>query len=198
MKRYALFDFDGTITCKDTLFDFILYNYGNWGLIKCLLLNACNLACYALKLRSNERAKEKFLSTIIKGKENAAFEQMCQEYSRKRIPQIIKRQTMALIDFHKNNGDILYIVSASPEDWIKPWAMENGFSKVIATELKRKEGSITGEFSSNNCHGEEKVNRLKKIITQRENAYIFAYGDSKSDKPMLEYADEGYFIQDIK
>ncbi len=195
MRRYSLFDFDGTITSKDTLFDFISFTYGKRGLIKCLLLNIFNLALYALKLRSNEKTKEILLSTVIKGTDSVTFEQMCQRYSMTRIPQITKKQTIAIIESHKSNGDTLYIVSASPEDWIRPWALENGFSLVIATKLEKKGGFITGKFSSKNCHGTEKVNRLEEIIKHRENAYIFAYGDSKSDKPMLEYADEGYYIK---
>lgn len=198
MEKCTLFDFDGTITERDTLFDFISFTHGKRVLMRCLLLNFWNLALYALKLRSNEKAKEKLLSTILKGKDASLFGEQCKHYCEERVPQILSKKAAGLIRQHKAAGDKLYIVSASPEDWIAPWALANGFTGVIATQLEKKGGKLTGKFSSRNCYGEEKVNRLKKVFNPRENYYIRAYGDSKGDKPMLGYADEGYFIQDVK
>ena len=191
MKRYALFDFDGTITTKDTLFDFISFTYGKSGLIKCLLLNVWNLFLYATKLRSNEKTKEILLSTMIKGTSSTVFEEQCERYSVERVPQIIKERTKEIIEKHRSAGETLFIVSASPENWIRPWAMKNGFAKVVATKLEEKDGMLTGKFASRNCYGEEKVNRLKEFFTDREQVFITAYGDSSGDKPMLNYANHG-------
>ena len=195
MKRYALFDFDGTITTKDTLFDFIRFTYGRCGLAKCLLLNVWNLSLYAAKLRSNERAKEIMLATMIKETSSAVFEEQCKRYSMERVPQIIKENTKEIIEKHQATSETLLIVSASPENWIRPWAMKNGFTEVIATKLEEKDGMLTGKFASRNCYGEEKVNRLKEFFTDRQQVYITAYGDSNGDKPMLNYANHGVLIK---
>lgn len=195
MKRYALFDFDGTITTKDTLFDFIRFTYGRSGLVKCLLLNVWNLSLYAAKLRSNERAKEIMLATMIKGTSSAVFEELCKRYSMERVPQIIKENTKEIIEKHLTDGETLLIVSASPENWIRPWAIKNGFTEVIATKLEERDGALTGKFASRNCYGEEKVNRLKEFFTDRQQVYITAYGDSNGDKPMLNYANHGVLIK---
>ena len=195
MKRYALFDFDGTITTKDTLFDFIRFTYGKSGLVKCLLMNVWNLSLYAAKLRSNERAKEIMLATMIKGTNAAVFEEQCKRYSMERVPQIIKENTKEIIEKHLTAGETLLIVSASPENWIRPWAIKNGFTGVIATKLEEKDGVLTGKFASRNCYGEEKVNRLKEFFTDREQVFITAYGDSSGDKPMLNYANHGVLIK---
>lgn len=195
MKRYALFDFDGTITTKDTLFDFIRFTYGTSGLIKCISMNMWNLFLYATKLRCNEKAKERLLSTMLKGKNCRIFEEECTRYSLERIPKIINEETKRIIDKHKASNDTLIIVSASPEDWIKPWAKENGFTSVIATRLEKKNGLLTGKFASRNCYGKEKVNRIKEVLVKRESVYISAYGDSLGDKPMLDYANQGILIK---
>ena len=190
-----MFDFDGTITTKDTLFDFITFTYGRSGLIKCLLLNVWNLFLYIAKLRSNERAKEKLLLTMIKGTNVRLFEKQCMKYSLNRVPQIINSTTKEIIEKHKAAGDKLIIVSASPEDWISPWAKENGFAKIVATQLEKKDCLLTGKFASRNCYGNEKVNRLKEIFCNREKVYLSAYSDSNSDRPMLDYADFGILIK---
>ena len=195
MKRYALFDFDGTITTKDTLFDFISFTYGKSGLAKCLLLNAWNLFLYAIKQRSNENAKEILLSTMIKGTSTTVFEEQCERYSMERVPQIIKEKTKEIIEKHRSAGETLFIVSASPENWIRPWAMKNGFTQIIATKLEEKDGILTGKFASRNCYGVEKVNRLKEFFTDRDQLYISAYGDSNGDRAMLNYANHGVLIK---
>ena len=190
-----LFDFDGTITTKDTLFDFIRFTYGQSGLVKCLLMNVWNLSLYAVKLRSNERAKEIMLATMIRGTNTAVFKEQCERYSMERVPQIIKERTKEIIEKHRSAGETLFIVSASPENWIRPWAMKNGFTEVIATKLEERDGVLTGKFASRNCYGVEKVNRLKEFFTDREQVYISAYGDSSGDKPMLNYANHGVLIK---
>ena len=91
MKRIAAFDFDGTVTNKDTLFDFIQYSFGRLGLYRCLLLNACNLTMYLLGIMSNEKAKEKLLGSILKGISDSDFAIMCKNYSLKRVPHILRR-----------------------------------------------------------------------------------------------------------
>lgn len=195
MKRIAIFDFDGTITTKDTLFDFIIYSFGWQGFIKCIFVNTFNLALYALRIRSNEKAKEILLASVLKGLEEENFETICKNYSLKRVPEILRKETLAIIEAHKKRNDELIIVSASVEDWIKPWALTYGFSMVLSTKLERKHGMLTGHLASKNCYGKEKVNRINTELTNRQNIHITAYGDSKGDVPMLEYANAGYYLK---
>lgn len=198
MKRIVAFDFDGTITCSDTLFDFIKYTFGRCKLYKSLLLNAYNLLLFVLGIRDNEKAKEKLLGSLLRGIKERDFTTMCKKYSKNRIPQIIRKETYKKIEEHRQKGDILIIVSASPEDWIKPWALSNGFSHILATQLECKDGKLTGSFASKNCYGKEKVNRIIAEFSNRANIHITAYGDSNGDVDMLKYADEGYLIRKNK
>jgi phosphoserine phosphatase len=43
----------------------------------------------------------------------------------------------------QNNQDTLLIVSASISTWIFPWAIEQGFQSVLATELESEDGKLT-------------------------------------------------------
>ena len=57
------------------------------------------------------------------------------------------------------------------------------------------DGKLTGRFLTKNCYGPEKVNRLLEIEPDRKNYFLYAYGDSRGDKEMLECADRGIMIQ---
>lgn len=56
------------------------------------------------------------------------------------------------------------------------------------------EGKLTGRFSSPNCYGAQKVDRLLEVYPQGNISYLYAYGDSQGDKELLEFADEGFYL----
>ena len=65
--------------------------------------------------------------------------------------------------------------------------------KLIATEAKFKDGIYTGQFSTKNNNGNEKVNRIKKEIEGNKFDKIIAFGDTSGDKPMLSLAHESHY-----
>lgn len=102
---------------------------------------------------------------------------------------------MQYLKQHLGNGDRVIILSASISDWIKPWAGSVGVEEVVSTEAEVSEdGVLTGRFSTPNCHGREKVERIQAMIEDRTGCHIYAYGDSPSDKYILGYADQGIML----
>ena len=68
---------------------------------------------------------------------------------------------------------------------------------AIGTELLYdKEGIFTGEIGKNN-HGEDKVIKLKLWIKENnaDNETIWAYADSESDIPLLEFSHKAIVVQ---
>jgi len=49
---------------------------------------------------------------------------------------------------------------------------------------------VTGKFLSKNCYGIEKANKVKEAYNLSDYDYIYAYGDTRGDKELLELADE--------
>lgn len=186
-KVIAAFDFDGTITTKDTLFDFLKFYKGSFALGLGMLLVSPFLMAYYLGLITNHEAKEKLLAYFIKGKSYDDFSEKCKEYESE-INQICHQQTLDRLKWHQEQGHEVLIISASLENWIKPWAESKGVSTVLATQIEVKDNIITGRFSSRNCFGQEKVNRLKALYPEKD-YLLYAYGDSSGDKELLEYAD---------
>ena len=84
------------------------------------------------------------------------------------------------------------MVSASIDEWVRPFCKTLGVKDVLCTEIEvNKNGIITGRFLNNNCYGQEKVNRLLQVEPEREAYFLYAYGDSRGDKEMLGFADKG-------
>jgi HAD superfamily phosphoserine phosphatase-like hydrolase len=94
---------------------------------------------------------------------------------------------MEKIRWHQAQGDKVVIVTASMEAWLKKWCEHHGVD-LVATQLEVQAGKITGRFATKNCYGMEKVNRIKERYNLPEFGLVYAYGDSRGDKEMLELA----------
>lgn len=191
-RSIAFFDFDGTITEKDTLIEVIRFQKGTAGLLKGLLVLSPWLVAMKLKLISNQKAKEKLLAHFFKGETLLSFENKCREYITTHLPAIIRKGALQEFAKHKANNTEVVIVSASPEIWVNTWCRQNGFA-CIGTRLETKDGCITGNIEGNNCYGEEKVRRIQEQYDLSQFAEIFCYGDTKGDKPMLSLATSSFY-----
>lgn len=183
--RIAFFDFDGTITTKDTLLEVIKYRHGvNKFRFGFYIMNGFHLVFYKLGIISNQRAKEKVLRYFFRKMSLEQFRSMADDFARTQIPLLVRPKALEEIKKLKDGGAEVVIVSASAEDWIREWCKSLQV-KLIATQLEEKNGCITGNIIGRNCHGEEKVARIKAAYDLSGYRDIYCYGDTSGDKPML-------------
>ena len=195
MKRcVAVFDFDGTLTTKDTFLEFIRFTYGTAKLYMGLVRYLPLLVFMKMHLYPNWKAKEIIFSHFYQHWKYQDFQKKCQEF--KAIIDHYKRESsISALNNHLQKKHTVYVVSASIEEWVKPWCEQLNISGVIGTQIEvDSKGVITGRFLSKNCYGQEKVNRFLLQEPNRTEYYLYAYGDSKGDQQMLTFADEGRWI----
>lgn len=191
-KVLALFDFDGTITSRDTLFLFLEHYKGRKVFIKNMLILLPIFLLFKLKVISNWRTKEYVLRKFLRGESFTTFQSKCHVFATRILPEYIKPSAQARIASYLKEGAHVVVVSASPEYWVLPWCKTMGID-CIASRLEVKNSKLTGNLSGKNCHGHEKVERIKAIINLQNYSYIEAYGDSKGDLPMLQLAHKSYY-----
>ena len=196
-RAIAAFDFDGTLTTRDTLPLFIIHARGWKRFAYGMFLLSPMLCGYLSGLITNGEAKQRLFTHFFKGMPYKDFRLYGETFSKK-AEKHVRKKTLDLLNSHKRQGHAVYIISASIEEWIQPWAKQHGVDKVIATQAEvDKEGTLTGRFRSPNCYGQEKVRRLSEEIPCREDYYLYAYGDSKGDIPLLKLANEGKMTKDL-
>lgn len=188
----AFFDFDGTITYKDTLFEIIKYQKGKRALYVGLIKLSPWLIAMKLHIISNAATKEKVLTFFFKDTPLQNFQRKCDEFIATKLPRLIRPDALKEINKHKQNNATVVIVTASAENWIAGWCRQNHI-KCIATKLQIRDGKITGRIDGKNCNGIEKVNRIKALFQLDAYETILAYGDTKGDKPMLSLAAFAYY-----
>jgi HAD superfamily hydrolase (TIGR01490 family) len=191
-KGIAFFDFDGTITKKDSLLEFIRFCKGKLSFIVGFLLNMHYLLGYKLKLISNQKAKERILGYFFNKMPLHVFEDCCRRFNEERLPYLIRPGALKEIKSLKDKGYIIVIVSASPENWIRDWAKQNDL-EMISSILEIQNGKLTGKICGKNCHGQEKVRRILEKYHITDFDEILAYGDSYGDRPMLDLASTSFY-----
>jgi len=191
-KKLVLFDFDGTITTKDTLVEFLIYYKGAlrfwWG----MLLLSPVLILFLLRLIPNWKGKEMVLKHFLGDEDLAVFNRHCENFSERILPRLIRPGALRAIHAYMEEGAMVAVVSASAENWVSPWCVKQGLI-CIATQLEVTDGKITGNLCGPNCYGPEKVKRIEKQFLLSEYDEIIAYGDSSGDKEMFSVASKQHF-----
>ncbi|MHA4847741.1 HAD-IB family hydrolase [Flavitalea antarctica] len=192
MRYIAFFDFDGTITKRDTLLEFIKFSKGNLPFYIGFLLHAPVLIAYKIGLLSNKKAKEKILGFFFSHTDIGKFHQDCKQFSLEVLPKLVRPKALEEIQKLNDSGATVVIVTASAENWVKPWA-DTMQLDLIGTKLEEKSHKLTGKIQDINCHGEEKVRRIMERYSLKDYDKIYAYGDTRGDKPMLKLAHEAFY-----
>ncbi|MBU4317002.1 MAG: HAD-IB family hydrolase [Proteobacteria bacterium] len=188
----AVFDFDGTLTYKDTLKNFLVYNFGHTAFYKGIVSKSPILLSYLLRLVHSHTAKEALFAHFFAGWDEKQFNHSCENYSLTKIDTLIRIEGRSKINWHMKQGHRLIIVSASLQNWIRPWATQNGFSDVISTEPQIENGLLTGKFRTLNCNGQEKLRRFLERYPNRDQYDLYVYGDSRGDRAIMSIADKPF------
>ncbi|MCD4736360.1 MAG: HAD-IB family hydrolase [Bacteroidales bacterium] len=190
--KLALFDFDGTITSKDTFMDFIHFSVEPKKFRKGMFAMIPVYMKYLFGRISNRTLKEECLSYFFGGWNILNFREKAEDYGINNIPPLIIREADEKIRWHQERKHNVFIVTASLSDWMIDWC-ESREIGLIANELEIKNGVISGKLKGVNCHGEGKIERITKQVNLLDFDYIYAYGNSKADKAMLNLAHESFF-----
>ena len=189
MKKIYAFDFDGTLTTKDTLIEFIRYAKGSMALGLGFLRYAHLLVLMKLGLYPNYKAKQKVFAHFFKDTTIEDFNALCKAFAASST-HLLRQDGVAAINKAIKEGAEVVIVSASIDNWVQPFFPQ---VKVLGTQIEVIDGKLTGRFLSKNCYGQEKVNRILSLYPNRQEYHLIAYGDSRGDREMLAFADESHF-----
>ena len=192
-RRVAAFDFDGTITKRDTLVPFLFRQAPA----------KATVASIAGSVRAapegtagfRDRLKAHLCHSLFAGADATALEHAGTRYA-EGLPRLYRPDVVDQITWHRAQGHDLVLVTASLGVYARPAAEALGFGHVIATELEvGDDGRLTGALAAPNVRGAEKKRRLLEWLTGTDDSdgdddvELWAYGDSAGDADLLALAD---------
>jgi phosphatidylglycerophosphatase C len=188
------FDFDGTLTIRDSFSAFLKWRAGplRWA-IGALRLAPAALA-YAFN-RDRGQIKAAAVREFLKGATRQRLEADARAFAQQHSRSLLRPDALATWKRWRNEPVKLVIVTASPEFVVAPFARGLGADELIGTEFVfDDQDRITGDYVSPNCRGPEKVVRMKRAFGP-DFALKAAYGDTTGDREMIAMADHaGYRV----
>lgn len=203
--QVGLFDFDGTLFRGDSFIQFGICAVGKNGFGLAFIKAIPWLVSWKLGMISSSCAKEKFFGFLFKGMEKTEFDRKCRRFATE-IDRMLRLDVLRDMETLRKDGGRIVIVTASIEDWIRPWAVRHGVEKVIGTKVEvGQDGRLTGRFLTRNCQGEEKAKRIRLYLTEMPEADgnecvflgeydIHAWGNLPEDEAMLAMADNPHTV----
>src|SRR5215217_4930153 len=176
-RSVVAFDFDGTLTVRDSFTAFLKWRAGptrwNAGLVKM----APDLAAYVFhrnrgKLEADTRAFANYASATL-----------------------FRPDALATWRRWQQRGAMMVVVTASPDVIVAPFARGLGCDQLIGSGIAYDhDDRVIGGLAGPNCRGPEKVRRLQAAFGE-DIRLTAAYGDTSGDREMLQIADEkGYRV----
>lgn len=188
----ALFDFDGTITSKDSFAPFIKYGASPARFAIGLLILSPILIGYKVRLISASFTRACLFWFAFRGKRVSEVNEIGARFAREALPKTIRQKAVDQISWHRANGDLVVVVSAAPEIYLRHWCEQNGI-ELVCTELESVDGILTGRYLNGDCTGEEKIIRVRRRYNLSDFDEVYAYGDTREDEVLLAAATKKFF-----
>lgn len=182
------FDFDGTMTVKDSFTAFLKWRAGTvrYGFGLARLVPA--LIAYLFH-RDRGRIKAQAVAEFLKGVPRAQLEKDAAAFAERYWDELLRPDALATWRKWRGEPVKLVIVTASPDLTVGPFAQRLGADALLGTQLAfDPENRVVGAFSGPNCRGPEKVVRLKELFGP-DFQLKAAYGDTSGDHEMLAHAE---------
>ena len=186
------FDFDGTLTIRDSFTEFLRWRVGPGGGALGLVKLAPALAAYA-RDRDRGRIKAASVREFLHGVDRHTLEVEAARFADQVWPRFMRPDALKVWNDWGRRGAHRVIVTASPVATVAPFAKRLGAEALLGTEFVfDAQDRITGDFAGPNCRGAEKVRRLKAAYGDTM-TLAAAYGDTSGDAEMLAMAQEAGF-----
>lgn len=186
------FDFDGTLTIKDSFTTFLAWRAGPWRHAMGLVRLAPHALAYLLH-KDRGRLKAKAAEEFLKGLTRQQLEADAEAFAEAMAARLFRPDALAAWNDWGAKGVTRAIVTASPEVTVAPFARRLGAEHLIGTRLAFDAANrATGAFASENCRGEAKMARLREVFGP-EVRLLAAYGDTSGDTAMLAAAEQPGF-----
>ena len=194
MSSQALYDFDGTITSKDTTVLLLV------ALLKLRPWRFFGLIWFLFRMFvasdnvSKQGYKNKAIGYLIKGLSGMRLSLALKDFKNK-VKFLYRPSVLTSIDQAIQDGCTVLIVTASPSFAISD-CVSDLHVEVLGTEFEKKENIYTGLLKSKNCYGKEKVNRINEWATSKKIVLSVqsAWSDHFSDFDMLSLSAKRYWV----
>jgi phosphatidylglycerophosphatase C len=188
----ALFDFDGTITVDPTYPAFVRFAVRPRRKVFGGIILAPLILGYRIGLLSDHRIRCAISRVAFWREDPLRLRILGADFARSALPPLVRPEALDRIEWHKQRGDCVVVVSAALDVYIHPWCEALGI-EAVCTRLEVRNDRVTGKYLGGDCCGSEKARRVRERYGTTDYSQIYSYGDTDEDREILEMATRKYF-----
>jgi len=191
MTEVAFFDLDKTVIARASVVAFGVPFYRQGLISRRTILRGLYGQLVYLYVGADEAKIARMRASMLeltKGWDQARVQEIVEEALEQIVEPIIYAEALDLINQHHAEGRQVVIVSASPEEIVRPLARYLGADRAIASQARLDdEGRYTGEMEFD-AFGPAKASAMRRLADELDidMGASYAYSDSATDIPMLE------------
>lgn len=188
----ALFDFDGTLTTRETFGDFMRHAVTPRRRALGVPLFAPMLAGYKLGLVSGNRIRHHVAAFGFRGVRATHVHAAGERFAAEVLPGLLRPDAMQRLAWHQSRGDKVVLVSGGLDFYLAPWCRQHGL-ELICSRMETRGERLTGRYHGAQCVGEEKARRVRESHDLAAYGTCYAYGDTHEDEAMLALAQRRFY-----
>ena len=190
----AFFDLDGTITQRDTLLPLVLLLLVRKPLRLLRLFGVLPSTVRFVFDRDRGALKQALLRSALGGMKRAELAHIAPQFVRHTIAHRCFKDALVAIRRHRDAGHYLVLMSASVDFYVPEFGQQLGFDLTWSTGVRWNGDRLDGSLTTPNLRGEEKAEKVRALLAQRNDSETFAYGNSDSDLPHLQLVRHGLLV----
>jgi phosphatidylglycerophosphatase C len=192
-REIVVFDFDGTVTTRDTFALFLRYYAGTAAWLMNIVRLLPIFIAHGLKIVDRNTVKIHVIRRFFKNAPVAKLDQRADTFAKEVIPSLIRPLALKELETKKKDPESLYICSASISPYLRAWFAQQDIHNILATDLEQDGDVYTGEIKGWNVWGNGKTRRIYAEFAPNTVKIKEAYGDTRGDKEMLHAADVSHW-----
>lgn len=191
----AAFDVDGTLTVRDCVRPFLERLAGRRGLVFAAARRPITTVTAAAR-RDRDELKDVIVGGVFGGRRVADVEAEGRSFASLVNTRFLRPDMMERLRWHQRMGHRTVMVSASLRPYLVPLASALGMASPLCTDVEHDGERYGHHLDGGNCRAAEKAVRLRAWMADEglTGAELWAYGDSRGDREMLELADHPVWV----
>jgi phosphatidylglycerophosphatase C len=202
----AVFDFDGTLTTRDSSLPFLAFAAGRARLAASLVLRGPLLLADLTLAVGRSRASAdgwsllrerwelavhgRLLGALFRGRTEADLRELGRRFAAEALDAMVAPAALAQVAWHRSRGHRCVLVTGSLDTYMEPWGLRAGFERVLASRVAHDlERVVVGGFEGEPCWGDAKLARLREAVGPLEDYTVVVYGNEPADRQLLDAAD---------
>jgi phosphatidylglycerophosphatase C len=187
----ALFDFDGTITSRDTFSAFIFFATRKRRIVRGVFALGPLIVRFRLGQVPAKEMRRAMVAQAFTGRSAAEVRAQGERFAVDALPKMMRPEVLERIAWHESRGHQVALVSASLGAYLEPLCRRMGWER-ISSDLEAKDGILTGRYEGQDCAGSVKASRVRERFSLDTFSDIYAYGDTGEDRELLELANHRF------